>query len=246
MPTAIAFDDMTLGYDRHPAVHHLTGTIPTGSLLAVAGPNGAGKSTLLKSIIGSLAPIGGRLTLNIKKRSEIAYLPQAADIDRSFPISVYEFVAMGAWATTGLFGGLTRDLRLRIEHAIGAVGLTGFERRPIGTLSGGQMQRTLFARLLLQNASIILLDEPFTAIDQKTTADLVTLVHRWHGEGRTVVVVLHDFALIREVFPQTLLLAREPVAWGATDAALSDANLATARHMVEAFDSDAHICERAA
>lgn len=246
MPSAISLANLTLGYDRHPAVHHLTGEVRAGALLAIAGPNGAGKSTLLKGIAGSLRPIGGTVTIDPAVRKRIAYLPQAADVDRSFPILIHEFVAMGAWRRIGLFGGLSRAVRLEIEHALDAVGLAGFERRTIGTLSGGQMQRVLFARLLLQDAPVILLDEPFTAIDESTTTDLIALVRRWHGEGRTVIAVLHDMPLIRAHFPQTLLLAREVVAWGETLTTLSADNLARARHMVEAFDSHAHICDRAA
>ena len=108
------------------------------------------------------------------------------------------------------------------------------------------MQRALFARLLLQDAPVILLDEPFTAIDERTTLDLLELVARWHGEKRTILAVLHDFELVRRHFPSTLLLAREPVAWGETADVLSAANLLRARRMVEAFDRDAHECGRAA
>jgi zinc/manganese transport system ATP-binding protein len=244
--TAIRFDDVTLGYGRRPAVHHLAGTIAPGSLTAIVGPNGAGKSTLLKGVVGTLAPLQGAISLSEGMRTRIAYLPQAADLDRSFPISVYDLVAMGLWSRSGLFGGIGRRDWARIEEALAAVGLTGFERRPIGTLSGGQMQRALFARLLLQDASLILLDEPFTAIDTKTTADLLDLVRRWHQESRTVVAVLHDLEAVKRVFPQTLLIAREPVAWGETGAVLTPANLLRARRMVEAYDPHAEPCERAA
>jgi zinc/manganese transport system ATP-binding protein len=120
--------------------------------------------------------------------------------------------------------------------------LTGFESRPIGSLSGGQMQRTLFARLLLQDARVILLDEPFTAIDAKTAADLFDLVRRWHSEQRTVLAALHDIDLVRSSFPQTLLLAREPVAWGKTGEVLTPENLLKARRMCEAFDDHASAC----
>jgi zinc/manganese transport system ATP-binding protein len=106
------------------------------------------------------------------------------------------------------------------------------------------MQRVLFARLLLQDAGVILLDEPFTAIDAKTTADLLGIVRRWHGEERTVVAVLHDLDVVRQVFPSTLLIAREPVAWGDTSEVLSAANLLRARRMIEAFDPQAAACGR--
>jgi zinc/manganese transport system ATP-binding protein len=240
--TAIRFDGVTLGYDRRPAVHHLDGEIPSGSLMAVVGPNGAGKSTLLKGIVGTLKPLDGHIRLD--GSSGIAYLPQAAEIDRSFPLSVYDLVAMGLWSRSGLFGGIARRERTRVEQALAAVGLIGFERRPISTLSGGQMQRALFARLLLQDAPVILLDEPFTAIDAKTTADLLDLVRRWHDESRTVVAVLHDLDMVKRTFPQTLLIAREPVAWGETGEVLSPENLLKARRMVEAYDPHADICHR--
>jgi zinc/manganese transport system ATP-binding protein len=240
--SAIRLTDLTLGYDRHPAVHHLSGEIATGSLTAIVGPNGAGKSTLLKGIAGALSPLDGDIALARGRR--LAYLPQQAELDRSFPIHVYDLVAMGLWNRAGIFGRIGGGAAAKIEAAIAAVGLAGFERRPIGALSGGQMQRALFARLLLQDADIILLDEPFTAIDARTTADLLALVQRWHGESRTVIAVLHDIETVRRAFPQTLLLARESVAWGATAEVLTPANLLKARRMVEAFDSHAAPCER--
>lgn len=240
--SAIRLTDLTLGYDRHPAVHHLSGEIATGSLTAIVGPNGAGKSTLLKGIAGALSPLDGDIALARGRR--LAYLPQQAELDRSFPIHVYDLVAMGLWNRAGIFGRIGGGAAAKIEAAIAAVGLAGFERRPIGALSGGQMQRALFARLLLQDADIILLDEPFTAIDARTTADLLALVQRWHGESRTVVAVLHDIETVRRAFPQTLLLARESIAWGETSEVLTAANLLKARRMVEAFDSHAAPCER--
>lgn len=245
MDIAIRFGDLTLGYDRHPAVHHLDGEIESGALLAVCGPNGAGKSTLLRGIAGMLAPLGGTIALPGSKPREIAYLPQAADIDRSFPINVFDVVAMGLWNRCGPFGGIGRNDAAQIREAIASVGLDGFEERPIGTLSGGQVQRMLFARLLMQNASIILLDEPFTAIDSKTVADLLALVALWHKQSRTVLIVSHDLDLVREHFPQTLLLAREEIAKGSTVSVLTPDNLAKARLMIEAFDRDAQACARA-
>ena len=242
MSIALRFDNLTLGYDQHPAVHHLDGVVEKGALLAVCGPNGAGKSTLLKAIVGSLHPIGGGIYRESVELRQIAYLPQAGDVDRSFPVSVFDLVAMGMWKSTGMFGGFGRDRKARIAQAIQAVGLQGFEDRFIGTLSGGQMQRALFARLLLQDASLILLDEPFTAIDSKTMVDLLALVARWHGEKRTVIAVLHDMEVVREHFPDTLLLARSVVAWGPTRQTLSAANLLKARQMIEAFDRNAPAC----
>jgi zinc/manganese transport system ATP-binding protein len=239
---ALRFKDLTLGYDRHPAVHHLNGTVQGGSLLALVGPNGAGKSTLLKGIVGLLPPLAGSIEHGLKP-SEVAYLPQIAEIDRSFPISVYDLVAMGLWRNAGLMGRIGRGERATVGKALATVGLEGFEQRPIGTLSGGQMQRALFARLLLQDARLILLDEPFAALDSGTVTDLLEIVRRWHAEQRTVIAVLHDFETVRQRFPEALLLARSPVAWGPTSEVLKPDNLLKARHMCEAFHDDAQVCE---
>ncbi len=119
----------------------------------------------------------------------------------------------------------------RVHSALQTVGLQGFDQHPVGTLSSGQLQRVLFARLLVQDAPLVLLDEPFSAVDSTTTAALLALVLQWHAEGRTVVAVLHDEAQVRTHFPQTLLLARECIAWGPTPQVLSDANLQRARAM---------------
>jgi zinc/manganese transport system ATP-binding protein len=240
---ALTLRDLTLGYDRHPAVHHLDLDLAPGSLTAIVGPNGAGKSTLLKGLMGELPPLEGRIDRTIAR---IAYLPQISEVDRSFPLSVQAFVAMGLWHRAGAFGGLAKPDLARVAEALAAVGLTGFDRRSISALSGGQMQRVMFARLLLQNADLILLDEPFTAIDSRTAGELIEIVKRWHGEGRTVITVLHDMETVRRHFPETLLLAREKVAYGPTAEVLTAANLFLARQMCEAFDEAAPVCERGA
>ena len=164
MSYAVAFEDFTLGYNRNPAVLSLETEIAEGSLTAVVGPNGAGKSTLLKGVIGALPPLSGKITLGNINRTDISYLPQQSEVDRLFPISVRELVAMGLWREIGAFSGVNRSHRARIKDALAAVGLEGFENRAIGTLSGGQLQRALFARLLMQDSPLVLLDEPFTAV----------------------------------------------------------------------------------
>lgn len=239
---ALRFHNLTLGYERHPAVHHLDGKVESGALVAVVGPNGAGKSTLFKGAAGVLQPLAGSIERDGLDTHDIAYLPQVPDIDRSFPITVYDMVAMGLWRSRGIFGGIGGKDQKIIEGAIATVGLTGFERRAIGTLSGGQMQRMLFARVLVQDARLIVLDEPFAAVDAKTSIDLLSLIRRWHSERRTVLAALHDIELVRANFPETLLLAREPVAWGATANVLSAENLNKARLMCEAFDESAEAC----
>jgi zinc/manganese transport system ATP-binding protein len=240
---AIRFDNATIGYQRHPAIHHIGGRISEGSLLAVVGPNGAGKSTLLKAIVGLLKPFSGGIRVEGCQRRRIAYLPQQAELDLDFPVSVFDFVAMGLWHRHGFFGAFRRRDDEAVAAALHSVGLAGFERRTLDSLSGGQIQRVLFARLTLQDSPLILLDEPFSAIDDRTTAELMGLVAKWHTEGRTVVAVLHDHDLVRASFPETLLLARSAIAWGPTGEVLSPQNLTTARRMNEAWDENAPFCE---
>ncbi|AZO47573.1 MAG: ATP-binding cassette domain-containing protein [Mesorhizobium sp.] len=237
----LTFRDLTLGYGSHPAIHHLDGVIRKGSLTAVVGANGSGKSTLMKGIVGVLKPMEGAVTRAPGVRT--AYLPQQSELDRSFPARVVDLVSLGLWPKRGLLGRYTKEDRESVSKALLAVGLGGFETRPIDTLSGGQLQRTLFARVLLQDADLILLDEPFNAVDAKTVGDLIQLIKRWHGEERTIMVVVHDLDLVRHNFPETLLLARQPVAWGETKETLRPENLLKARRFHEAWEENAPWCE---
>ena len=241
MTPEIRLADLTLSHSRRPAVHHLSGRFAPGSLTAVVGPNGAGKTTLLRALAGLHAPESGRIEAG---PGRIALLPQASTLDRAFPIACRDVVLFGLWAEAGPCRALPRDAGGRAAAALDAVGLAGFARRPVGSLSAGQFQRVLFARLLLQDAPVILLDEPFNALDARTAADLLLMVRRWHGEGRTVIAVLHDLDLVARAFPETLLLARDPIAWGPTASALSAANRLRARMMAEAWAEAAEPCER--
>ena len=238
----VALSNLTVSYRQHPALHHISGGFAPGSLTAVVGPNGSGKSTLLKSIMGLLPVSGGALAVTLA-RERIAYLPQVADIDRSFPIDVRDCALLGCWGRTGAWGRVTPAMLGQVDAALAAVGLAGFERRSVGSLSSGQLQRVMFARMLVQDAELILLDEPFNAVDAKTCAALLALVQQWHRQRRTVVAVLHDDVLVRQHFPSTLLLARELVGWGATCDVLTDTNVLRARAMAEAWDETAQQCE---
>lgn len=239
----IHINNITAGYDRHPAIHHVSGMFKDGSLTAVIGPNGSGKSTLLKTIAGFIKPMSGELNFtNGKKR--IGYLPQIAEIDRSFPLSVYDMVMMGHWPSCGVFGSISAKQREQALAALNEVGMEAFAQRSIGALSSGQFQRVLFARLMLQNADILLLDEPFSAIDTRTAHDLLHLIETWNKQGKTVLTVLHDMEQAKHHFPETLILAREIVAWGPTASALTDKNLATAQHLSHHWHDDNHTCNR--
>ena len=205
-------------------------------MTAIVGPNGAGKSTLLKALLGLAPRIEGRIECTARR---IAYLPQQAEIDRSFPISVLDTVLLGRWSRFGAFGKAAKADMHDAQHAIESVGLAGFERRPIDTLSVGQFQRVLFARLLLQDADLVLLDEPFAAIDSKTVADLMDVIRRWRSEKRTVIAVLHDLDQVRRDFPNSLLLARELVDCRPDRARAVGREPAARAAMAEAWDEHA-------
>lgn len=164
----LIFRDLSLGYNGQVAVEQLSGTVRTGSLTAVVGANGSGKSTLMKGIAGILAPMGGSFMRD--SRSRLAYLPQKSELDTSFPARVIDLVSLGLWPRRGLLGRHRAEDHQAITDALRAVGLEDFEKRPLDSLSGGQLQRTLFARVLVQDADLILLDEPFNAIDSTTVS----------------------------------------------------------------------------
>lgn len=227
----IALEHVSLGWRDKVAVRDISGEFLQGGLYALVGPNGAGKSTLLKGLMGELAPIQGHIHLNLNVSSELAFLPQQADIDRSFPITVYDLVAMGAWARIGVLKGVNAAEHQRIQQALQTVGMADFSARSINTLSGGQFQRALFARLLMQDAAVILLDEPFAAVDTDTTQDLLALILDWHAQGRTVIAVLHELDMVREHFPTSVLLGGQLVGWGQSAEVLTPENLHLARHL---------------
>ncbi len=243
-PDVIEINNLTLAYQGHPAVHHVTGRFLPGSLTAIVGPNGAGKSTLLGALSGQLQAAEGSIRFGHAANGMLAYLPQQSSIDREFPVRVLDVVLLGAWRELKSFSRVTALMRSRATEALAAVGLVGFERRFIGELSVGQLQRVLFARLLMQDAAIILLDEPFNALDTRTADDLLQVVLTWHREARTVIAVLHDMNMVRAHFPETLLLAREVIAWGDSIQALAPENLARARQTSEYWDERAPWCAR--
>lgn len=230
---AVRLDNVSIAYDRRVAVSGVTGCFAPGSVTAIAGPNGAGKSTLLKALMEDLPLASGSIDRGGLRREDFGYLPQVAQLDRQFPLTVADTVMLGAWRETGAFRGLSRKTATRGMDALHAVGLDGFGGRHLSALSVGQFQRVLFARLLLQDPRFIILDEPFTAVDAATTRDLIAIISHWKTENRTIVAVLHDFDQVRAHFPQTLLLAREPIGWGATETVLSADNLTRAKALSE-------------
>ena len=210
--------EVTVRYGRRVALEAVSGEFASGSLTAVIGANGAGKSTLLAAITGVVRLAGGRVECAARPR--LAYLPQLSAIDRDYPLSVAELISLGGWREIGAFRAPRSALRQRIAAVAETVGLSGRIERSIGEISVGEFQRALFARLILQDATVILLDEPLAAVDAQTMSVLLDQITRWHEDGRTVIAVLHDLDLVQARFPSTLVLARRCLAWGPTEAAL--------------------------
>lgn len=222
--SGIILSNLTLSYQRHPAVHHLSGHFAEGSLTAIMGPNGGGKSTLIKALAG-IQPIDEGTIERAENHSlkHTAYLPQSNDWDRHFPLSVYDLASQALLPELGLLGRPTGAQKERVQLALEQVGLKDEMKRSIAALSLGQFQRALFARVIVQKAQVILLDEPLTGLDEKSADACFELIHQWHQELKTVIVVLHDRALALKHFPQTLILAKEAQAWGPTPAVLEPA-----------------------
>lgn len=217
VPAGIYFDHVTLAYRHQVVLKDIQGHINAGCMVAIVGSNGCGKSTLMKTMAGLMRPVRGCIK-NYFKKEKIAYLAQINTIDSTFPITVFDFVACGLWQFAGAFKAIGQDQIETIHSALDAVGMRAYENALIGELSGGQFQRIRFARLALQDADLFLLDEPFAAVDEHTITDLMCLLHYWHEQGKTVVVVLHDMALVSKQFPQCIVLGKcQVLGWGATE-----------------------------
>lgn len=222
-PPAISLKNISVRYEKDYIFKNVTGAFKPGSLTAIVGPNGGGKSTLLKAIMDFLRPAAGSILR--PDISQISYLPQRNTVDRSFPITVLDAASMGLWNQVGTFHRVGLPLRRKIQEALKAVKLHKYRDHMLDCLSGGQFQRVLFSRLILQDTPIILLDEPFTCIDNCTAHDLSELILEWNAQGKTIIAVLHDFDLVRKYFPETLILSREVVAWGKTSKVLTKTNI---------------------
>ncbi|WP_415766000.1 metal ABC transporter ATP-binding protein [Pseudomonas sp. ZB1P45] len=173
-----------------------------GSLTAVIGANGSGKSSLLKVIAGLQKPLNGKVILDVPRKGSLSFLPQQQHLDRQFPISLQDLVAAGFWGSTQS----PEIRRQRLKAVLEDWCLSGLEQRPLMALSGGELQRSLLARLSLADAPLLLLDEPHAALDELGQALLWKHIHAWHAEGRTQLIVCHDLAAVRQHIPQTLLI----------------------------------------
>ncbi|WP_413774301.1 MULTISPECIES: metal ABC transporter ATP-binding protein [unclassified Klebsiella] len=211
----IELDNLVVGYEGRAITPALSGMIHKGSMTAIVGLNGCGKSTLLKTLAGFIPPVSGVMRWT-PSRPTIGWLAQRHALESQFPLTVIDVVSQGTWPRISLLRGIGRDVRRRIQAALARVGLAAMATAPIESLSGGQFQRMLFARVLVQRAPLVMLDEPFTGIDEATTFDLMGVIEEMHQQGQTVLAVLHDNQRVADYFPQTLLLAENNACWGHT------------------------------
>ncbi len=208
----IVMNDLVAGYDRQPVTRALSGVIERGSMTAIVGANGCGKSTLLKTLAGFIPPVSGTFRWQ-GRRPVVGWLAQRHALEAQFPLTVQDVVSMGCWPEISLFAGFRRDTRMRIADALERVGLASMAFSTIDELSGGQFQRMLFARVFVQQAPLIMLDEPFTGVDEATCNVLMDLMMEMYMQGQTLLAILHDSERVARHFPQTLRLDADIPQW---------------------------------
>jgi zinc transport system ATP-binding protein len=198
---------LDFAYGRQPALTHIDLRIDAGSTLGVIGPNGAGKSTLIKLLLGLLTPTSGSITIDglaprqaVARGDTVGYLPQNPATPRSFPISVRQLVRLGLAGKTGMLRSYARqDLRFA-EELLARVGIADIAEAPVGTLSGGQLQRVLIARALAPRPKLLLLDEPTTGVDHAGQRQFIAFLESLKRDlGLTVVLVSHDLRTVTSI-----------------------------------------------
>ena len=214
MVPIINIENLALGFGDSTLFDNLNCQVEAGSILAIVGANGSGKSTFVKTLLGLQAPISGRIQWPNGRPAEIGYLAQLTEFDRRFPIRVRDLAAMGAWQGFNPFSGLNNATRDGVETALEMAGILDLAEHPLHALSGGQLQRALFARVIMQNAPLILLDEPFSAVDQYTEQHLLSVIETWQSEGRAVIMVLHDLSAVLDHCTHALLLGNGRASFG--------------------------------
>ncbi len=192
------------------ALAQVTLDISGSAMVALLGANGSGKSTLLKILAGELKPSHGNIELSPNFNGRIGYLPQQPQFDLTVPVTVFEVAAMGLWNKKGAFSAMKESSQLKVFNTLRQIGLHSRAYSLIEELSGGQLQRLRFARLLLEDATLLLLDEPFNAVDDETREDLMALLIAQYNAGCTIIAALHDKLLAQKYFTSQILLGKNP------------------------------------
>jgi ABC-type Mn2+/Zn2+ transport system ATPase subunit len=230
----LSVDDLTVSYERVPALHHIAFEVQCGQCVALLGPNGAGKSTLLKTLAGLLPRETGTISFHQHEVSgatqDFAYLPQREQIDWDFPTTVRGLVEMGRYLRLGWWKPFREEDCLAVDEAIAAMHLEPLEKRQISALSGGQQQRAFLARALAQQAHVFLLDEPFTGLDKPTQDSLREMLLSLRDLGKLIIASHHDLASVPALFDQVILLNGELIAAGPVETTFTEANLHKTYH----------------
>lgn len=217
---AIEVNNLTVTYNKKPAVKGIDLKIPQGSLVGIIGPNGAGKSSLLKGFLGLLPTDSGLIKVfnrPIKQSiSSISYIPQKESLDWDFPVVVSDVVMMGRYPHLKIFQRPTEHDKKVVEEALKKVEMENFANRQIRALSGGQQQRVFLARALAQESEILLLDEPFVGVDAATESTIISLLKRLRDNGKTILVVHHDLGKVNQYFDYLVMLNQRLIAFGKT------------------------------
>lgn len=224
----ITIKDLTVSYQGQLALDKANLNINGPTITGIIGPNGAGKSTLIKALLGIIDHKGQALLKGNPLKLElkqIAYVEQKINIDYNFPIKVKECVSLGLYPKIKLFQRLKTSDWGKVKQALKIVGLEDFAERQISQLSGGQFQRVLIARCLVQEAEYIFLDEPFVGIDSVSEEIIMGTLRRLKEEGKTILIVHHDLSKVTAYFDQVLLLNKRVIAFGPTEATFTKENM---------------------
>lgn len=225
----IEVENLTVHYDKTPVLWQVNVSIPEQKLIAIVGPNGAGKSTFLKTLLGLKKSIAGSVRFwglpYDKVRKKVAYVPQRISVDWNFPINVLDVVLMGRFGKLGFLKWIKPSDREVAKEALDQVGMFSFAKRQISQLSGGQQQRVFFARALVQDAEVYLMDEPFAGIDMATEKTLMEMLISLKKKGKTLLVVHHDLATVKEYFDWVILLNTCLIASGPMDEIFNEVNI---------------------
>jgi len=225
----LALDGVSAGYGDGLVLEGVSLAVPAGKLVGVIGPNGSGKSTLLKAILGLAPVVTGTITLGGRpiagQRDRLAYVPQREAVDWSFPVTAEQVVMMGRYPRVGWLRMPGSADRRAVRDALDRVALAELAQSQIGALSGGQQQRVFLARALVQEASVLLLDEPMTGVDQTTEQLIVTLLRELRDAGTTILHATHDLESAAELSDLLCFVNRRVVAFGPSAETFTPPNL---------------------
>lgn len=231
-PATISVKGLSVSYDRKRVLTNIYLDIEPGKIYGLIGPNGAGKSTLFKAVLGLIETNTGKILIEGKpielERKRVVYVPQCDDIDWTFPATVYDIVLMGRYPHKKIFQRMNDHDHGIANQALEDLGIANLKDRQIGELSGGQQQRVFLARALTQEAEVFLLDEPFVGVDVTTEDQIIKILKRLANEGKTLLVVHHDLATVRDYFDKVILLNQRLIAYGDTETTFTEENIAKA------------------